>query len=76
MQIERKKNLELSQKEKEYNKNHSKKRIIIIEHSICRLKKYRILADIFRNKLRKYNKILYIVTADLVNYRMINQNHY
>ena len=39
-------------KQKEYNKNHSKKRIVI-EHTICRLKKYRILADVFRNKLKK-----------------------
>jgi hypothetical protein len=29
---------ELSQEEKEYNKIHSKKRIVI-EHTICRLKK-------------------------------------
>src|SRR3954452_8007054 len=37
--------LQLSQEQKEYNKNHSKKRIVI-EHTICRLKKYRILSDI------------------------------
>ena len=47
--IRKKKNIELSQEEKEYNKNHSKKRIVI-EHTICRLKKYRIMSDIFRNK--------------------------
>jgi hypothetical protein len=47
---------ELSAEEKEYNKIHSKKRLVI-EHTICRLKKYRILSDIFRNKLRKYDKI-------------------
>ena len=29
----------------------------------------------FRNRLRKYDKIFYIVTANLVNYRMMNQNH-
>ena len=63
--------LELSQEEKEYNKIHSKKRIIV-EHTICRLKKYRIMSDTFRNKLRKYNKILDIV-AGLVNYRIMNQ---
>src|SRR6185437_10899801 len=40
----------LSQQERERNKSHSIKRIVI-EHTICRLKKYRILADIFRNKL-------------------------
>jgi hypothetical protein len=53
----RKRNCERSAEEKEYNKRHSKKRIVI-EHTICRLKKYRILADLFRNKLRKNNKVL------------------
>ncbi|HXT85259.1 MAG TPA: transposase family protein [Verrucomicrobiae bacterium] len=55
-------NQELSQEEKEYNKNHSRKRIAI-EHTICRLKKYRIMSDVFRNRLRKYNRISDIVTG-------------
>jgi hypothetical protein len=63
---------ELSEEEKEYNKIHSKKRIIV-EHTISRLKKYRIMSDTFRNRLRKYNRILDIVTG-LVNYRMMNQH--
>jgi hypothetical protein len=64
---------ELSDDHKNYNKNHSKKRIVI-EHTICRLKKFsRILAsDIFKNKLRKYNKISDIVSGQ-VNYRIMNQ---
>jgi hypothetical protein len=61
----------LSQEEKDYNTIHSKKRIIV-EHTISRLKKYRIFADVFRNKLRKYNRISDIV-AGLVNYRIRNQ---
>lgn len=61
--------LQLSQEQKEYNKNHSKKRITI-EHTICRLKKYRILADAFRNKLRRYGKISDIVSG-LINYRIM-----
>ena len=48
----KKRNRELSQEEKEYNMNHSKKRIVI-EHTICRVKKYRIISDVFRNRLRK-----------------------
>lgn len=68
----KKRNLQLSDDHKEYNKSHSKRRIII-EHTICRLKKYRILADVFRNKMRKYNKVSDIVSG-LVNYRIIN--HY
>ena len=68
----KKRNCELSvEEEKEYNKIHSKKRIVI-EHTICRLKKYRIMSDIFRNRLRKYDRISDIV-AGLVNYRKINQ---
>ena len=38
----KKRNQELSQEEKECNQSHSKKRIVI-EHTICRLKKYRIM---------------------------------
>jgi hypothetical protein len=60
----------LSREEKYYNTIHSKKRIVI-EHTICRLKKYRIMSDIFRNKLRKYNRISDIVSG-LINYRIIN----
>ncbi len=72
--FKRKRNQEdLSDEEKEYNKIHAKKRIVI-EHIICRLKKYRIMSDTFRNRLRKYNRILDIVTG-LVNYRMMNQHH-
>ncbi len=67
----KKRNLELSQEKKEYNKLHSKKRIVI-EHTICRLKKYRIMSEIFRNKLRKYDKVSDIV-AGLINYRTMNQ---
>jgi hypothetical protein len=43
-----------------------------VEHTICRLKKYRIMSDIFRNRLRKYDRILDIV-AGLVNYRIMKQ---
>jgi hypothetical protein len=35
--------LQLSHEQKEYNKNHSNKRRIVIEHTICRLKKYSIM---------------------------------
>ncbi len=68
-----KRNLELSQEEKRYNKNHSRMRIVV-EHTICRLKKYRIMSNIFRNRLRKYNRISDIVTG-LVNYRILNQQN-
>lgn len=60
---------ELAQGEKEYNQNHSRKRIVI-EHTICRMKKYRIMGDIFRNRLRNYDKVSDIVSG-LVNYRTL-----
>jgi hypothetical protein len=67
----KKRNQELSQEEIESHKNHSKKRIVI-EHTICRLKKYRIMNEVFRNMLRKYNKVSDVV-AGLVNHRIMNQ---
>jgi DDE superfamily endonuclease/Helix-turn-helix of DDE superfamily endonuclease len=69
----KKRNLQLSDDHKEYNKSHSKRRIVI-EHTICRLKKYRMLADIFRNKLNRYNKVSDIVTG-LVNYKIMNYHN-
>ena len=66
-------NLQSSEEQKEYNRGHAKKRIVI-EHTICRLKKYRILADVFRNRLNKHNKISDIVSG-LINYRIMKQQN-
>ncbi len=49
----------------------SKRRIIVVEYTICRIIKYRILNDVFRNILKKYDKTSDIVSG-LVNYRMMN----
>ncbi len=68
--IKKEKECELNEAEKEYNKNHSKRRILI-EHAICRIKKYRIMNDVFRNRLRKYDWVSDIVSG-LVNYRIMN----
>ena len=68
--IKKEKGCELTVQQKEYNRNHSAKRIVI-EHAICRIKKYRIMNDIFRNRLRKYDRISDIVSG-LVNYRIMN----
>ena len=68
--IKRKKNQILTKKEEEYNRNHSSRRIVV-EHAICRLKKYRIMNDVFRNKLKKYDRISDMITG-LVNYRIMN----
>jgi hypothetical protein len=40
-------------------------------HPICKLKKYRIMNDVFRNRLRKYDRISDIVSGR-VNYRIMN----
>jgi DDE superfamily endonuclease len=56
----KKRSMGLSQKEINFNQEHAKKRIVV-EHTICRLKKFRILADVYRNKLRKYNQVSDIV---------------
>jgi hypothetical protein len=54
------KDQELSAEEKECNKSYSRKRMVI-EHTICRMKKYRILSDVFRNRLRNYDRVYDIV---------------
>jgi DDE superfamily endonuclease/Helix-turn-helix of DDE superfamily endonuclease len=68
--IKKEKHCKLSSQEKDYNRDHSKRRIVI-EHAICRLKKYRIMNDVFRNRLRKYDLVSDIVTG-LINYRIMN----
>ena len=70
MPIKKEKGCELSSLEKDYNRDHSKRRIVI-EHVICRLKKYRIMKDVFRNRLRKYDRVSDIVSG-LINYRIMN----
>lgn len=69
--IKKEKGCELTEvQKKEYNRNHSAKRIVI-EHVICRIKKYRIMNDIFRNRLKRYDRISDIVSG-LINYRIMN----
>ena len=49
---------ELVQEEKEYNQNHSRKRVVIEHTIICRMKKHRIIiGKVFRNSLKKYDKV-------------------
>ena len=61
---------DLSHEEKECNHNRSRKRIVI-EHTICRMKKHRIIIEeVFRNRLRNYDRVSDIVSG-LVNYRTL-----
>ena len=60
-------------KKKNITKIILKKRIVI-EHTICKIEKVQDTCnDVFRNKLRKYNKVSDIVSG-LINYRIMN--HY
>ncbi len=68
--IKKEKGCELTVQQKEYNKEHSAKRKVI-EHVICKLKKYRIMNDVFRNRLKRYDMISDIASG-LINYRIMN----
>ena len=43
---------------------------MIVEHTICRIKKFGIMSGKFRNRLRKYDDISDIVSA-LLNFRIM-----
>jgi hypothetical protein len=68
--IKKKRYMELTEEQIEYNKNHSKMRVII-EHTICRIKKFCIMVTKYRNRLKRYDHISDIVSG-LVNYRIMN----
>lgn len=58
---------ELSRSEKIYNSKLAKKRVMV-EHVLAKLKKYRILSDIFRNRVKDYNQDFRNI-ASLINFR-------
>ncbi len=64
----KKKGKELSIPQKEWNKIQSKIRIKV-EHAISKIKKFRINADTFRNKLSRYDGISEIVCG-IVNFKI------
>ena len=68
----KKMNNDLSKEEKIYNKKHSQLRIIV-EHAICRIKKFGIMGTKFRNRLRKYDNASDIVSG-LLNFRVMQFN--
>jgi hypothetical protein len=70
--IRKKKNTLLSNDEVKYNKNHTRLRIII-EHTICKIKKFGIMGTKFRNRLRKYNDVSDIISG-LLNFRVMQSN--
>jgi hypothetical protein len=71
--VRKKKNVVLSGEERTYKRKHSQLRMIV-EHTICRIKKFGIMSGKFRNRLRKYDDMSDIVSA-LLNFRiMIHTN--
>jgi DDE superfamily endonuclease len=56
-------------KDKKYNRKHSKLRVIV-EHIASRIKKFGIMGTKFRNKLGRYDHASDIVSG-LVNFRII-----
>lgn len=54
--VKKPKNRNLTEKQKQFNQQFSKERIII-EHTFAHLKKFHILQDRFRNNISKYNLI-------------------
>jgi hypothetical protein len=67
--VRKKRKSELSDEENRYNRKHSKLRIIV-EHTICRIKKFGIMGTKFRNKLGRYDHASNIVSG-LVNFRIM-----
>ena len=59
---------ELTPEQKSFNKRLSKERVVA-EHTISRLKKFRIWAEEFRNRLEHYDTMTNIVCG-LVNFRI------
>jgi len=66
--FKRKKGKELTEVQKRFNKELSKERVVV-EHTIALVKKFKILGQVFRNRLRHYDLMTDIVSG-LVNLRI------
>ncbi len=60
---------ELTPEQKTFNRQLSKERVVV-EHTISRLKKFRIMGEEFRNRLKRYDVMTDIVSG-LVNLRIL-----
>jgi len=60
---------ELTDEQKRYNMAQAKARVVV-EHTIARMKKFRIISEEFRNRLKRYDVMTDIVSG-LVNLRII-----
>lgn len=70
--VKKKRNTNLTEKQKIYNKRHRRQRVIV-EHTICRIKKFNVMGSKYRNRLKRYDVMSDIVSG-LVNYRIINNS--
>ena len=66
--VKKPKGKELTKRQKRQNKKLRKERVIV-EHTISRMKKYRIMGGEFRNKLTRYDSMTSIVCG-LVNFTL------
>jgi len=69
--VKKPKGKELTKKQKRHNKKQRKERVIV-EHTISRMKKYRIMGEEFRNKLIRYDRMTSIVCG-LVNFTLLSK---
>ena len=60
---------DLTPAQKKFNKELSKERVVV-EHTISRMKKFRIMGEEFRNRLKRYDVMTDIVSG-LVNFRIM-----
>jgi hypothetical protein len=68
--VKKPKGKELTKKQKRQNKKLRKERVVV-EHTISRMKKYRIMGEEFRNRLTRYDRMTSIVCG-LVNFTVIS----
>lgn len=63
---------QLTKREKLYNKRHRRQRVVV-EHTICRIKKFGVMGTKYRNRLKRYDAMSDIVSG-LINYRIKYNN--
>lgn len=60
---------DLTSEQKRFNRELLKQRVVV-EHTISRMKKFRIMADEFKNRLKRYDVMTDIISG-LVNFRIL-----
>lgn len=70
--IKKKRKRKISRKERRYNGKLSRKRVVV-EHAISRIKKFGIMGNRFRNRLKHYDHASDIVSG-LVNFRTMQRS--